>query len=152
MQTIVIRKYQPQDWDRLQEIHDSARKNELRLAGLEAAFIPLAQAAEAEGLFDYRVDVAVIRGQVVGFVAYSNNELAWLYIDPLQTRRGIGSMLASHAMNHICSKPIHVELLVGNAPALALYESLGFKIMQKISGTMPGNEAFTVTVYSMEKE
>ena len=39
--TIQIRPYQETDFERLAQIHDCARKNELALADLSAAFIPL---------------------------------------------------------------------------------------------------------------
>ena len=38
----LIRDYQEADWPRLQAIHDAARLDELRLAGLEGAEHPLA--------------------------------------------------------------------------------------------------------------
>ena len=41
-------------------------RNELALAGLEAAFLPLAVAAEREGLFDYQVAVAELDGERQG--------------------------------------------------------------------------------------
>ena len=47
---LTIRDYAPSDWPRLCEIQDAARRRELALAGLEAAFLPLETAAEREGL------------------------------------------------------------------------------------------------------
>ena len=67
---LTLRPYRQSDWPRLMAIHDAARREELARAGLSAAFVPLAQAAEREGLFDNAVVVAERGGEAVGFVAY----------------------------------------------------------------------------------
>jgi ribosomal protein S18 acetylase RimI-like enzyme len=148
---ILIRPYMPQDWLRIEQIHDAARKDELRLAGLDDAFMPLEQAAVNEGLFDYTVCVACLRDMVVGFTAYSQDELAWLYVDPTCTRRGVGSALVRHVVHHT-KRPLELEVLTGNNPALRLYEACGFRQVSTQSGKMPGNESFHVTVHVLEYE
>lgn len=149
--SITIRNYQVSDWNAIQKIHDESRKIELKLAGLEDAFLPLCIAAERENLFDYPgLFVAEEDGQVVGFVACSEEELAWLYIDPAHMRRGIGKRLTAYAMQMF--PEIHsIEALVGNEPARALYESMGFEVTGIESGKMPGNEEFAVKVYLLER-
>lgn len=144
---LTIRDYIPSDWPRLCEIHDAARRRELALAGLEAAFLPLETAAEREGLFDYSVIVACPGGGApAGFAAFSGGELAWLYVDPALSHRGIGRALAEEALRRMDAPRVDVEVLCGNAPALALYRSLGFRPVARESGHMPGNEGFAVTV------
>lgn len=88
-----IRKYEEKDFERLCQVHDPARKSELEYAGLPAAFLPLSIAAEREGLFEYQVYVAEDKGLVVGFIAFSDTELAWLYVDRSCARQGVGSEL-----------------------------------------------------------
>lgn len=150
MKKILIKPYKEQYFSALEEIHDSARKIELDLAGLSEAFVPLKEAAVKEGLFDYHVDVALVDDAPVGFVAYSEEELAWLYVAPKQMKQGIGSRLVEHALVQMPS--IHsIEVLVGNEPARRLYEKMNFQVMETLSGAMPGNEAFQVTVYCMER-
>lgn len=146
---ITIRPYDPADWPRLCAIHDAARKNELRLAGLEAAFLPLAVAAQREGLFQYELAVVELDGQAAGFAAWSEDELAWLYVDPALARRGIGRALVLHALSQM-GRPASIEVLSGNEPALALYQSCGFRETETLSGQMPGNEGFAVTVHVLE--
>ena len=51
--SITIRNYQVSEWNAIQKIHDESRKIELKLAGLEDAFLPLCIAAERENLFDF---------------------------------------------------------------------------------------------------
>ena len=146
MSTAVIRDYCKDDWSRLQAIHDAARKNELRLAGLEEAFLPLSAAAEAEGLFDYTVRVALLDGTAAGFSAFAEGELAWLYVDPALSRRGVGTCLVQDALERL-ERPVTVEVLAGNEPARLLYERCGFRFIDTVSGRMPGNERFSVSCY-----
>ena len=146
MDAVVIRDYCKEDWPRLQAIHDAARQNELALAGLEKAFLPLAVAAESEGLFDYTVRVAWLEDTAAGFSAFAEGELAWLYVDPSLSRRGIGTRLVQDALAHM-GRPAVVEVLSGNEPARRLYERCGFRLMKTASGRMPGNESFPVTCY-----
>lgn len=148
---LLIRPYAPGDWDSIAAAHDAARKIELHLAGLDQAFLPLSIAAEREGLFDYDVAVAELDGQVVGFSACTEEELAWLYVNPGHHRQGIGSALIRHGLEThpaICA----LEVLEGNLPARACYEKHGFHLDHLGYGRMPGNEEFRVTVYCMSRE
>ena len=146
MDSIVIRDYHKEDWPRLMDIHDAARANELRLAGLEEAFLPLSVAAEREGLFEYTLRVAGLDGIAVGFTAFTADELAWLYVDPAFSRRGIGRALVEDALRHM-ERPVSIEVLAGNEPARLLYERCGFRFIETVSGRMPGNERFSVTCH-----
>lgn len=145
-----IRRYCQEDWPALQKIHDPARMQELTLAGLEEAFLPLSLAAEREGLFDYQVFVAR-DGETVGFVAFTEEELAWLYVRPDRQHRGIGRRLALFALERMESQEQTVEVLQGNEPARRLYRSLGFTDEQLLHGRMPGNERFAVSVWQMTR-
>lgn len=146
-----IRNYRPEDWEAIQQIHDSARKMELALAGLDDAFLPLSIAAEREDLFDYPgLFVAEEDGQVAGFLACNEEELAWLYVAPDKMRRGIGRSLSLHALEQFPGIT-SIEALRGNEPARKLYESLGFEVKEIVRGKMPGNEAFAVEVYVLER-
>ena len=149
-QHIRIRPYQDADFAYICKIHDSARRNELALSGLADAFLPLSVAAEREGLFDYRVYVAEYDGVISGFVAFSEDEIAWLYVDTNYSRRRIGTNLLRYAMQ-FTDDEVCIEVLVGNRPAIMLYSSLGFVIEETLSGKMPGNEEFPVTVHVMKR-
>ncbi len=149
MNNIGIRAYEPGDFAALCRIHDPARQKELALAGLSEAFLPLQIAAEREDLFGYSLYVAEYDGAVSGFVAFTQEELAWLYVDVALTRRGIGRALMAFALEHM-DEDVTIEVLVGNQPAISLYESFGFQISQTISGVMPGNEEFPVSVHVMK--
>lgn len=143
-----IRPYTQADWPWIAAAHDAARKLELHLAGLDDAFLPLAEAAEREGLFDYTILVAA-DAEVMGFVAFTEEELAWLYVNPAHHRKGIGRALAQAALAQMGPGPLSVEVLAGNVPALTLYRSLGFTQEEVVHGHMPGNEDFSVTVHCL---
>ena len=145
--SIIIRPYRDADWPRLCAIHDAARQTELALAGLPDAFLPLEIAAQREGLFSYTLRVAGWPSRRVRCL--HNDELAWLYVDPALARRGVGRALVEHALTEM-GRPVSIEVLSGNAPALALYEGCGFHRRKNLSGRMPGNEAFPVTVHVLE--
>lgn len=146
---ITIKKYAASHWKEVCRIHDEARKEELKYASLEDAFLPLEIVAEQEGLFEYKhIDVALQDDHVVGFCAYSDEEVAWLYVLPEKKRQGIGRQLVAHALT-VEKNISYVEALFGNEPARSLYESFGFSVKEILSGQMPGNEQFTVKVYSM---
>lgn len=135
-----VRPYQAADWSRLCEIHDAARLDELQPTVGTDAFLTLEQTAENEGLFDNQLFVAEVSQRVRGFVAYSEEELTWLYVDPPFYRRGVGRALLQHAVAQ-AGPDMMIEVLQGNAPALALYLSEGFAVTQRIEGKLAGNES-----------
>ncbi|MBB4129416.1 GNAT family N-acetyltransferase [Xanthomonas sp. 3075] len=141
-----IRPYQASDWARICAIHDAARMEELQAAALPHAFLPLQVAAQREGLFDYRVQVAERDGYLAGFVADDGQELAWLYVDPASRRRGVGKALVA-AVQTANPGGLSLELLEGNAAALAFYLTCGFVETGIQGGRMPGNESFAVRVH-----
>ena len=146
-----LTKYEEKDFERLCQVHDPARKSELEYAGLPAAFLPLSIAAEREGLFEYQVYVAEDKGLVVGFIAFSDTELAWLYVDRSCARQGVGSELMRFALERV-QDDAEIEVLDGNEPALALYAKFGFTTVRMVTGVMPGNESFPVTVHVLERQ
>ena len=148
---LAIRPYRPEDFPGIERVHDRARRVELRYAGLEDAFLPLRIAAEREDLFAYPgLFVAELGGEIAGFAACTQEELAWRYVDPAHARKGIGRALAEHALQRFPGIR-RVEVLSGNAPAQALYARLGFVTAATERGRMPGNEAFSVQVDCMER-
>lgn len=149
---VAVRPYRDEDYEAVSRIHDAARKIELALANLSNAFLPFCVASEREDFFDYpHIDVATQDEKVVGFSAYTEEELAWLYVCPDLFRQKIGSALIENALKTqpgICE----IEVLYGNEPAKGLYETFGFTLEKLVNGVMPGNESFPVTVYCLHKE
>ena len=149
MLDIKIRPYVSSDYNYICIIHDAARKMELSLASLDAAFLPFSLAAEKENFFDYpHIDVATVDDTVAAFSAYTDDELAWLYVSPDMMRKGLGRKLVASALD-IEPGIKHIEVLYGNEPARKLYESIGFYVQEIEEGVMPGNESYRVKVYIM---
>ncbi|NER78258.1 MAG: GNAT family N-acetyltransferase [Leptolyngbya sp. SIO1D8] len=148
---INIRPYEPVDWPRLCEIHDASRLDELGLTVGTDALLTLEQTAKNEDLFEGKLFVAEVDNVVQGFVAYSDEELAWLYVDPKFYRKGVGRALLRHAVAN-SAPTIEIELLEGNAPALGLYLSEGFKVVERIEGRLEGNEEFAAIGLVLRRE
>jgi ribosomal protein S18 acetylase RimI-like enzyme len=146
-----LRAYVPKDWDRLCAIHDAARKDELRAAGLAEAFLTLEQTAENEGLFNGELVVAEIDGEVQGFVAFAAGELTWLYVSPQTYRKGIGRQLLRYAVAASGGR-LSAEVLVGNQPALSLYLSEGFHLLGRTNGRLAGNERYAASAFVLERK
>ena len=152
MKTIHIRPYEASDYHELCLIHDAARKIELSLASLDDAFLPFSVASQREDFFEYpNIDVAIMDGKIVGFSAYTDEELAWLYVSTDKMRQKIGSAMVARALE--MEPEINaIEVLVGNEPARKLYASFGFSVRNIAGGVMPGNESFPVKVYCMARK
>lgn len=148
-----IRPYLPADWGAVARVHDAARMQELMASVGPEAFLDLAATAEEEGLFDGEVWVAVAEEGVVGFVAYDDAEVTWLYVHPDAQRRGVGRALLRRALRHAeddGDTTVEVTVLDG-APARGLYESEGFTVTETRTGPLVGNEAFTATGHIMHR-
>ena len=61
-------------------------------------------------------------------------------------RKGIGKALVEYVAQRT-KRPLTIEVLAGNVPALGLYQSMGFSV-----GKMPGSESFEVMVDCLEKK
>ncbi len=144
-----IRTYFNDDWPRVCEIHDAARADELSAAGLMDAYLTLEQTGEAEGFNNYHRLVAEVSGEVQGFVAFTETELSWLYVNPRCYGRGIASALIQAALKET-GAALTVEVLDGNAAALSVYERAGFVKVGRATGRMPGNERFEVSVVELQ--
>lgn len=150
--TLRIRDYQESDFNKIAEIHDQARKIELEAANLLPAFKPFEMVYEVEEFFDYEIRIAVDdQDEPQGFIAYTSDEIAWLYVNPKNHGQGIGSLLLKEGMAG--SEEIKfIEILEGNLNAKRFYEKHGFKLVEMASGQMPGNESFYVTCYILSNE
>ena len=148
--TVTIRPYHAADWARLCEIHDAARLDELGQTVGKDAFLTLEQTAENDGLFDNQLFVADVDQKIRGFIAYSEEELAWLYVDPPFYRRGVGRALVRHAVAQ-AGPDMAIEVLEGNAPALALYLSEGFTVAERVEGKLAGNESHAAVGFVLKR-
>ena len=145
--TIIVRAYDAGDWAEICRIHDAARIDELRGAGLLEAYLDLEATYENEGLFDDDVWVAELDGRLAGFIAGSQHEITWAYVDPGLYRRGVGRALVQHVLAR-AEGPVELEVLDGNS-ARAFYEALGFVLETTTTGKLAGNERFQATGHTL---
>jgi ribosomal protein S18 acetylase RimI-like enzyme len=141
---LTIRPYVETDWPRISAIHDQARYDELRGSVDLGVYRPLADVAEAEGLFESRIWVAENPEdkQAVGFVAATDDEITWLYVDPAFYRQGVGGQLLRHAIVQ-CGPVVNVMVLAQNAAARALYEREGFVVTKTFQLKFAEGEQYT---------
>ncbi len=116
---IHLQNYNPEDWDAIAVIHDRARLDELRASVGVEAFLSLEATAENEGLFEGEVWVACDDKAIVGFIAFADDEVTWLYVSPDHYRQGIGRILLRQAINR-CGETVRTSVLSGNDAALHL--------------------------------
>ena len=148
-----VREYRPADWEAIARAHDAARLQELAASVGVEAFLTLEQTAHGEGLFDDRLWVACVDGAVVGFVAFADAEVTWLYVHPDHQGRGAGTALLRHALAHadaVGLERVGTTVLDGNA-ARRLYEREGFTLVETRTGSLVGNEAFAATGHVLER-
>ena len=123
---ILIRDYNEEDWPEVRRIHNLTRPIELEGSCDPRAFVPLAEdEQDFEEFKRCHKLVACVAGRVTGFVGVSEDEVGWLYVDPVDSGKGIGRQLLQEGVRQV--KTIaSVYVLKGNIPALRLYESEGF--------------------------
>jgi GNAT superfamily N-acetyltransferase len=144
-----IRRYRPEDWSDITFVHNRSRLDELRLSVGVEAFLSLVDTADSENLFDGEVWVGCLGETIAGFVAFAEDEVNWLYVDPDYYRQGIGRALLRHAIAR-CGRTIHTTALRGNERALSLYLGEGFRIIKTMSGRLNGSEQFPATGHILQ--
>ncbi|MGA7952227.1 MAG: GNAT family N-acetyltransferase [Gloeobacterales cyanobacterium] len=130
-------------------VHNRSRLDELQVSVSVEAFISLTDTADSENLFDGEVWVGCFGENIVGFVAFADDEVNWLYVDPEYYRLGIGRALLRHAIAR-SGKTVHTTVLSGNERALHFYLGEGFRIIKTMSGRLNGNEQFPATGHILQ--
>ena len=132
-----IREYVHQlDWKDICRIHDSARIIELDGSASKDAFIPLSDCYKEEKLFNSSIFICEKNNETIGFVAFNDHEITWLYVNPKFFRKGHGKQLLIFALSKVL-KPARVTVLNNNFRAINLYKGLGFKVEKKQQGKIP---------------
>lgn len=147
---MLIRPYTPADWEAICRVHDAARPHELRSTVGIDAFLTLEQTGKEEGLFDGALDVLVADEEIIGFAAYGDDELTWLYVHPDRFGEGHGRRLLRHVVAST-GPVLQTEVLEGNAAAFALYLSEGFVLLRKSEGKLAGNDRFAAVGLVLER-
>ncbi|MFT5208539.1 MAG: ribosomal protein S18 acetylase RimI-like enzyme [Flavobacterium sp.] len=126
----IIRAFCDEDSADLVRIHDLARPIELEGSCDPRAFVPLL--TDKEDLAEFNASqkfIATINNQTVGFIGIDQDTIGWLYIDPSLARKGLGRKLLQYALSQINGASL-VYVLDGNEPAINLYQSEGFSVIE----------------------
>ena len=140
-----IRAYRADDWDDICRIYDAAKRLELRAAGVEAGFLALRDDVKSQESFG-RFDVLVCEdaeGQPLGFSAFKNEYIGWLFVHPDSHRRGIGRALLHTMLGRIPGEA-WLWTLTGNDAAFALYSSEGFRPIEARYANVHGHTCTAV--------
>jgi ribosomal protein S18 acetylase RimI-like enzyme len=87
---------------------------------------------------DARVRVAERDGVLVGYSTVVGNELVHLFVDPDHAGNGIGRTLlgaAEREMSDAGHRTLELHTMVGNTPAIGLYESAGWTVTDRLIHT-----------------
>lgn len=122
---VIIRKYKNIDYVQLCKVHDQARMQELIVGNAVDLYAPLEVAVYKEELFSETIYVAALDSQVVGFVAFRENELGYIYVLNEFQGRGIGGKLLDTVIPYL-ERPAFLEVFPTNIKAKRLYQSRGF--------------------------
>ncbi|MFH1721822.1 MAG: GNAT family N-acetyltransferase [Candidatus Altiarchaeota archaeon] len=126
---VIVRDFAPGDEEAIINIH-SACKQWFEEVEITADFL-----AEISKRPDFRLYVAVCQGSVVGFagilyyLSVGRAELGPIGIDPPFESKGVGSRLASEAIEFLSEQGIHrlvVRVKEGNERAKEFFRKLGF--------------------------
>lgn len=140
---LTIRPYTPDDWHAVCRVHDLARPLELRTNPNfppDHPFRTLHQAAEEDGFFKSKTAVALCGDRILAFASVHQASLTFLYVHPHFHRRGIARSLMNHIVpwmgpeGYTCTG-------ADNAPAIALYLSMGMEIACRFPGEDEGISA-----------
>ena len=133
----------PDDADRIAEIHRTARE-------VAMPWLPVMHTPSEDRWFyrhivipDHDVEVGMIEGEVLGFVAITDKWLHHLYVDPNAQRGGLGSALLRRAMAKRTT--LNLWVFQQNVPARKFYTSHGFKEVELTDGQ--ANEEKTPDVH-----
>lgn len=84
---------------------------------------------------DAQVTVAEHDGVVIGYSTVVGHELVHLFVDPDHAGRGFGRVLLAAAeakMTEAGHDEFELHTMVGNAPAIGLYESAGWRVTDRV--------------------
>ena len=129
-----IRKYNTQDWSEIVRLFNAAKPDELKgsveadqIVGLEHDYVLLNSFRESN------IFVAEINQEIIGYVGNHGNLISFLFVDPRYYRKGIGSELLRFIMPY-AGKDAWLLTAKSNVPAISLYKSFGFSIVDEFLG------------------
>ena len=135
MNFILLNHSIPKEAHRIWSVLQAAYKIEADLIEV-ADFVPLMRSSEnirsAKAIFYGCIrDRELIGVCEVEGVADGSAHIASLGVHPSHFRRGVGAGLVNYVLNMMSCEQITVNTAAKNAPAISLYEKLGFSICNR---------------------
>lgn len=128
-----IREYNKPDWPEIVRLFKAAKQDELKgavdadqIVGLEDDKVLLKSFRESN------IFVAANGHEIIGCVGNNEDLISFLFVDPRHYRKGIASALLKFILSR-CKNPWLLTAKT-NAPAISLYKSFGFSIVDEFSG------------------
>ncbi|MDA4846754.1 GNAT family N-acetyltransferase [Hoeflea poritis] len=142
MKPIILRTAEPSDAECLARIHRSARAAAM-------PWLPVLHTPQEDVRYFSQVVlprqtvcVAEMEGSPTGFIAFENDWINHLYVDPTHWREGVGTLLLHHAMKGAAR--LQLWTFQENGPAREFYAKSGFREAAFTNGA--GNEERTPDV------
>jgi ribosomal protein S18 acetylase RimI-like enzyme len=124
---IAIRPYFETDWEAVCQVHDRAQPGEFAGVCVPRDLIPLAENPYLNKIFHPCQKFVACEGdKVVGFVAFYENHISLLYVDPDYQNLGVGKRLLRQALN-IIGSPAWTVVIADNHRARHFYAQEGFQ-------------------------
>ncbi|CAM0556549.1 GNAT family N-acetyltransferase [Vreelandella titanicae] len=133
----MIRVFEDQDFEAIEEIYTLAKLDEFRFERGPFELIPLRQDEERlRGLMESVIFVYADKG-IRGYGAVYENEIRTLLVHPLFRRQGVGNQLFGHMIAWI-GRPVTLCVARSNVAAKALYQQYGFKVTEEFEACYNG--------------
>ena len=149
---MITRQYRDADWDRVQEIYDLSKPDEMGGDVDAAALRPLASDPEMLELF--RASKIVVAtdddDEVIGFGGFKGSYVSWLFVHPAYRRRGVARALLASMLARL-EGPIRLNVLRSNVAAIKLYEEFGFTVSKDFVGRFNGQDVNVLTLTSGDR-
>lgn len=130
---IKIREYNTQDWPEILLLFSAAKRDELKgavdpnqIVGLEDDKVLL------NSFHESNIFVAENSQGIIGCVGNKENLISFLFVDPRYYRKGIASGMLKFILAK-CKNPWLITAK-NNTPAISLYKSFGFSIVEEFTG------------------
>ncbi len=141
-----VRPYTDQDWERVVEIYNLSKPDELHGSVDPRAFLPLERDTQSLHLFRRsRIVVAEEDGILLGFGGHRGNYISWMFVHPHHRRKGAARLILEHILASL-KGTVKLNVFANNLAARTLYERYGFDVEREFVGNLNGYKTSAMTM------
>lgn len=129
---MLIRKYIEGDFSCLASIYDASRPDEFYAEEGDFKFILWAEDEYIMSILGESEIYVYEEGTILGFCGFTKNHIHWLFVDPLNRGRGVGSKLLSYVLSKLKGRAT-LTVWKSNERAKTLYKKHGFHVSKEFS-------------------